>query len=112
MFVLSRSVFAHFFLCKPVNSNKFDFLHTNQAHVSHIQLAVLDHSHHINREKIMYQRNYRKQQTKHWDVTPLLVSKNYNYIPRLMEVISREHASSDMNLKHKQPEPLHHPCNI
>lgn len=118
MFVLSRSVFAHFFLCKLVNSNKFDFLHTNQAHVSHIQLAVLDHSHHINREtrrnengKNMYQRNYRKQ-TKHWDVTPLLVSKNYNYIPRLMEVISREHASSDMNLKHKQPEPLHHPCNI
>ena len=36
-----------------------------------------------------------------WDVTPLLVSKNYNYIPRLMEVISKEHASSDVNLKHK-----------
>ena len=59
----------------------------------------------------MYQRKYRKQ-TKRWDVTPSLVSKDYNYIPRPMEAISREHASSDVNLKHKQPEPLHHSCNI
>ena len=59
----------------------------------------------------MYQRKYRKQ-TKRWDVTPTLVSKEYSYIPKLMDVISRERANSDVNLKHKQLQPLHHPCNI
>lgn len=44
------------------------FLCRNQAYISHIQLAVLDHNHHINREtrrnksgEVMYQRKYRKQ---------------------------------------------------
>ena len=102
----------------PVNSNKLDFVCRNQAYVSHIQLAVFLSNHHINREtrrnkngEVMYQRKYRKQ-TKWWDVTPLLVLKDYNYIPKLIEAISREHISFNMNLKHKQPEPLHYPCNI
>ena len=93
-------------------------MHRNQAYISRIQLAVLDHNHHINREtkrnkngEVLYQRKYRKQ-TKRWDVTPLLVSKDYSYIPRLMEAISRERANSDENLKHKQAKPLDHPSNI
>lgn len=94
------------------------FLCRNQAYISRIQLAVLDHNHHINREtrrnksgEIMYQRKYRKQ-SKGWDVTPLLVLKDYSYIPKLIDIISTERASSDVNLQHKQLEPLHHPCNI
>ena len=41
------------------------------------------------------------------------MSKDYNYIPRLMKVISRERiVNSDVSLKHKQAEPLDHPFNI
>ena len=93
-------------------------LGTKHTYILRIQLAVLEHNHHINREsrrnkngEVMYQRKYRKQ-SKRWDVTPILASKDYSYIPKLMDVISRERASSDVNLKHKQLEPLHHPNNI
>ena len=52
----------------------------------------------------MYQHKYRKQ-SKRWDVTPVLFSKDYSYIPELMDAISRECASLEVNLKHKQLEP-------
>ena len=65
------------------------FAYRNESYVACIQLAILDHNFHNQREKwmnkkgeVMYQRKYRKQ-SKKWDVTLLLAPKKYNYIPDL-----------------------------
>ena len=56
----------------------------NQSYHTRVQLAVLDHNAHLDREKaknktgeIIYNRKFRKQ-TKKWDATPSMESKKYN----------------------------------
>lgn len=94
------------------------FLYRNESYVARIQLAILDHNFHNQREKrtnkkgeVMYQRKYRKQ-SKKWDVTPLLTPKKYDYIPELFTSIKRERHISSNNLKHKQTIASSHPSNI
>ena len=81
----------------------------NQSYIARIQLAILDHNHHNQREKrksksgeVMHHRKYRKQ-SKKWDVTPLLAPKQYQYIPELLSTISKERENSTVTLKHKDP---------
>ena len=59
----------------------------------------------------MHHRKYRKQ-SKKWDVTPLLMPKQYQYIPELLSVISKERENSSFALKHKDPVLTAHPSTI
>ena len=63
----------------------------NQAYQTRIQLSILDHNKHCQREhmrskdgNLLYHRKYRKQ-SKKWDVTPTLIRKKYEYIHRLYQ---------------------------
>lgn len=76
-----------------------------------IMLAGLDHNKHINRplkkdegSLVIYHRVWRKR-TKHWDVIPIKVNKDYAYIPELISKILLKHTNSTRpirNLKRKE----------
>ena len=63
----------------------------NQAYHARIQLAVLDHNHHIDKQEahnkdcgLMYARKFRKQ-AKKWDATPLMMSKDISELLKEIE---------------------------
>ena len=71
----------------------------NQAYQTRVELAVLDHNAHINRDfaknkkgDFVYHRKYRKQ-SKKWDVTPTLTTKKFLYILNLLHEIELERES-------------------
>jgi len=57
----------------------------------------------------MYHRKYRKQ-TKKWDVTPVLESKKYEYIPELIECVHLMRIQSAVALRHKEILAENHPA--
>ena len=78
---------------------------SDTAYCAQIQLAVLDHNAHLDRnpkqrgenQGYQYHRRYRKQ-TRNWDVVKVLDRKEYKYIPELMtEIITYwiQHAFSN-----------------
>ena len=90
----------------------------NQSYHTRIQLAVLDHNAHLDRDKaknkngeVIYNRKFRKQ-TKKWDATPSLEKKKYTYMPDLMNRIENQHVLSTRNLKRAQPSPYDQPNHI
>ena len=90
----------------------------NQAYHARIQLAVLDHNHHIDRQEAhkkdggaMYARKFRKQ-TKKWDATPIMTSKEYNYIPELLKEIKGQRFVACTGTKRKRLLPSNHPARI
>jgi len=83
-----------------------------------MQLAVLDHNEHREREAavnkngdIIYHRKYRKQ-IKKWDVSPVKCDKAYKYIPDLVHTVFEEWKMSNHGLKCKRAMPQEHPANI
>ena len=91
----------------------------DQSYVTRIQLAVLDHNNHLNRDKarnkqgeLMYARKFRKQ-TKKWDATPVKERKRYSYIPDLLKEIENMRTSSPhLTVKRKRPIPSDHPARL
>ena len=62
----------------------FIFCYRNQSYHTRIQLAILDHNAHLDRQHVlneyenyMYCRKLHKQ-TKKWDITPTLSKKKYD----------------------------------
>jgi len=95
------------------------FFNSDTAYQARIQLAVLDHNAHVNRNakqhkqthEYQYYRRYRKQ-TKHWDVVKVLEAKEYKYIPELMKAIQHNWEQSVFTMKSKQLVDAQHPVNI
>ena len=65
----------------------------NQSYHARVQLAVLDHNAHLDKQHLhnkdsdhIYSCKFRKQ-TKKWGTTPTLKKKKYEYIPGLMDDI-------------------------
>lgn len=90
----------------------------NQAYHARIQLAVLDHNNHIDRQEaqnrdggVIYARKFRKQ-TKKWDATPLMKSKEYKYIPLLLKEIEGQRSTAFSGTKRKRLLPSNHPTRI
>ena len=52
-----------------------------------------------------------RKQSKKWDVTPVLIPKEYKYIPQL-EVIFAERGNSSSHMKQKDTLPADHPGRI
>jgi len=87
----------------------------NSSYHTRVQLAVLDHNFHSNREQarrksgeLMFARKFRKQ-TKKWDITPTLKKKTYEYIPDLMKDIMTLRVTTSSKLKDKVVLDEHHP---
>ena len=98
--------------------NRYTLLFRNRSYHTRIQLAVLDHNAHLDRDKaknkkgkVVYNRKFRKQ-TKKWDATPSLEKKKYAYIPDLMNKIEKQHVLSTRNLKKGQPSLYDQPNHI
>ena len=90
----------------------------DQAYLARVQLAVLDHNMHVEREIATtaegdqrYHRKYRKQ-SKKWDVTPVKVKKDYKYIPELISAIFEARKESHGTLRAKKYVQDDHPVNI
>ena len=90
----------------------------NQVYCARVQLAVLDHNAHADREvaknnkgEQIYHRKYRKQ-TKKWDITPTKQIKEYSYAAELMDAIMTERKSSCAPLKRRRPVDDDSPLNI
>lgn len=86
--------------------------------MAQVQLAVLDHNAHSEREAAvstkgeqLYHRKYRKQ-SKKWDVTPLKTTKTYKYIPELIQAVFEERKASISSMKRPATLPEEHPTNI
>ena len=69
------------------------------------RIIGLDHNIHINRPikepkegTVYYHRVWRKR-TKHWDVIPVKVTKEYKYIPELMQKILTKHTASTQSIR-------------
>lgn len=80
-------------------------IYRNEGYLTRVQLAILDHNAHtersvaVNRKgNTIYHRKYRKQ-TKKWDVTAVKSTKEYKYIPDLMQQIFEERMMSAAPLK-------------
>ena len=93
-------------------------IYRDQAYTTRVQLAVLDHNSHTEREVATtvsgdqkYHRKYRRQ-SKKWDVTPVKCKKDYSYIPQLMATIFEACDESVRPLKSKQSLRQDHPENI
>ena len=82
----------------------------NDSYFAHMQLAVLGHNEHIERE-VADNRKYRKQ-TKKWDLSLLKCDKDYKYIPDLMHMVCKERRMSNHGLKCKRAMQQEHPANI
>lgn len=113
-----RSPFQYVVIHVSFRHNHYTLLFRNQSYHSRIQLAVLDHNAHLDRDKaknkngeVIYNRKFRKQ-TKKWDATPSLEKKKYSYIPDLMNRIEKQHVLSTRNLKKAQPCPYDQPNQI
>ena len=83
-----------------------------------MQLAVLDHNFHTSRKSYTnksgepaFHRKYRKA-SKKWDVTPTMETKEYLYIPTLMDDILTCRKESSFSMKHKESLPAEHPAYI
>ena len=68
---------------------------------------MLDHNAHLQRGHATnakgdktYHRKYRKQ-TKKWDITPVMETKNYGYIPELMEGVRLIRRQTTITLRSK-----------
>lgn len=90
----------------------------NQAYHARIQLAVLDHNNHLDRQeahnrdgRVIYARKFRKQ-TKKWDAAPVMNNKEYTYIPQLLKEIERQRFVADSGTKRKRLLPSNHPARI
>ena len=57
----------------------------------------------------IYHRKYRRQ-TKKWDVSPVLKSKQYNYIPELMNSVRLLRSQTSVTLRHKRVLAEDHPA--
>ena len=93
-------------------------LNRNQVYCASVQLAVLDHNAHVEREvaknkkgEQIYHRKYCKQ-TKKWDITPTKQIKEYSYAIELMDTIMAERKSSCAPLKRRRPVDDDSPTNI
>lgn len=83
------------------------FFYRNQSYHTRVQLAVLDHNAHLNRQiaqnkqgELMHSRKFRKQ-TKKWDTTPTLTKKKYEYIPMLIDSVVSQRSNTSSRLKDK-----------
>jgi len=89
------------------------------AYRSRIQLAVLDHNAHIDRNpkrhtdslEFQYHRRYRKQM-RNWDAVKVMESKGYTYIKELSNAVLRYWEDSEFNIKKRYVISDNHPCNI
>ena len=86
--------------------------------MTRIQLAVLDHNAHCDRQvaatakgEQRYHRKYRKQPKK-WDVTPVKAKKEYKYIPKVIAAIFQAYNESNNSLKSKKRLREDHPVYI
>ena len=69
-------------------------IYRDGAYAARVQLAMIDHNHHLSREKhissstneIQYRRVFRKA-SKKWDAVPVLEKKDYAYIPSICKSI-------------------------
>ena len=92
---------------------------SDTAYHARVQLAVLDHNYHLNRnqrrhsatEAYQYHQRYRKQ-TKNWDVVKVLQAKEYGCIPDLMNKASQFWKESSFNMKMKGVTDDSHPTRI
>ena len=57
----------------------------------------------------IYHRKYRRQ-TKKWDVSPVLKSKQYDYIPELMNSVRLLRTGKSVTLCHKRVLAEDHPA--
>ena len=80
-----------------------------------MKLAVLDHNAHLQRGHVTnakgdktYHRKYRKQ-TKKWDITPVMETKSYGYIPELMEGVRLIRRQTTITLRSKTVLAEDHP---
>ena len=101
--------------------HKFGFYlnFSDTAYRARIQLAVLDHNAHLDRnpkqrgenQGLQYHRRYRKQ-TCNWDVVKVLDRKEYKYIPELMTEIMTYWQQSGFNMHSQTTVPPNHPTRI
>ena len=92
------------------------YCNRNQGYEARVKLAVLDHNAHLERRHLtkpdgtkIYHRKYRKQ-TKKWDITPVLESKKYDYIPELMNNIRLLRSLTTLPLHRKRVLEEDHPA--
>ena len=85
---------------------------SDAAYRTRIQLAVLDHNFHLDRnhkqknngQDYQYHRKYRKQ-TRNWDVDKVLEEKDYCYIPEVMDEILTYWQQSQFTMKSRSTSP-------
>ena len=104
-------------MCVDLLINDF-YQNRNQTYHARIQLAVLDHNNHLDRDKaqnrkgkVIYARKFHKQ-TKKWDATPLMRDKKYTYIPELLKDIEGLRCAPYSGVKRKLLIPSNHPARI
>ena len=93
--------------------------YSNAAYRARIQLAVLDHNAHIHRapklqgdtQDYIYHRRYRKQ-TRNWDVMKVMERKEFEYIPELLESITKFWEESGFTTRTQNALHSDHPSHI
>ena len=101
---------------------KWDIIFRDSAYKARIQLAVLDHNSHVDRnpkqhshtQNYQYHRRYRKQ-SRNWDVVKVLEAKEYKYIqyiPELSNAILKFWQESTSTMRKRNPVPANHPSHI
>ena len=93
--------------------------HSDTAYRARIQLAVLDHNAHIDRnpkqhmrsQEYQYHRRYRKQ-TRNWDVVEVLEAKDYKYVSELSDEVLKFWGRSTFTMRTRNTTAQDHPCSI
>ena len=89
------------------------------AYRARIQLAVLDHNAYIHcapklqgyTQDYIYHCRYRKQ-THNWDVVKVMERKEFEYIPELLEMITKFWEESGFTTRTRNALPSDHPSHI
>uniref|UniRef100_A0A1X7TSW2 Uncharacterized protein n=1 Tax=Amphimedon queenslandica TaxID=400682 RepID=A0A1X7TSW2_AMPQE len=90
----------------------------DEAYQARVQLAAIDHNHHIGRQPsrnnkgdLSYHRTYRKR-TKRWDVVPFLEKKSYSHIPKLIDLFRAKRTRGTVQVMSHIPRAYYAVCPV